>query len=350
MYDVLEKISSLEVSTSNILATIIKVEGSAYRKEGAMMVIGGDGSKVGLLSAGCLEEDLIERVQSMNLITPITIPYDLSSEDDLSWGQGAGCNGTLYVLLEPITKTFHAHLLALKAYLEKGYAVQLVRRIDSQNAVTDYQFIVGNSVSFGEWSCESLDYELERLTQKLGTRPNRLISVCSNATQLYIQTFQPQSRFILFGGGADAIPLTKIAKAAGFSLTVTDWRPALCNRSTFPDANQIVIGTPERIAEQLRLTEYDTIILLSHVFQKDRAFLKAIQDQLPFYIGILGSKDRTKRLLSGLKVKSPIYSPVGLTIGAEGPEEIAISIIAQLIQLKRKPMIHTPYSHMAKIE
>jgi xanthine dehydrogenase accessory factor len=336
IYDILDKLRDSDEAGTDVLATIIKVDGSAYRKEGAVMLIQSNGSRVGLLSAGCLEEDLTARIQSnVKFQGSETIIYDMSSEDDLSWGQGAGCNGILYVLLESINPILHTHLSTLHNFLEAGFSVNQVRKLNERYSVTDYLFAVENGVIFGEWSGDkSQVVQVLNNRKRLNQKQNGLLYIEDSA--YYFQSFQPKSRLILFGAGDDAIPLAKFASETGFSVLITDWRPGLCNHTRFPRADQLLVGTPNEIVNQIALTPYDSVIILSHVFQKDKEFFRLLQCKNTSYIGILGSKTRTKLLLEGIDASDNIYSPVGLSIGAEGPEEIAISIIAELIKIKRK--------------
>ncbi|WEG14809.1 XdhC family protein [Pullulanibacillus sp. KACC 23026] len=344
IYSILDELQSSHEEVPSVLATIIKVEGSAYRKEGAAMLIKNERERVGLLSAGCLEEDLIARIQRYSSFQESeTLQYDMSSEDDLSWGQGAGCNGILHILLEPVNPSFRDHLLTLKTYLQAGLSVDMIRLLDNKGAVSQYLFIAENGFQFGNWQTDKSQIHKVLDEQKAGRQDmkNRLMAADSSSTYYFFQTFQPKSRLILFGAGEDAEPLAQFASQAGFSVWVTDWRTSRCHPSHFPKADQLIVGSPKEIANQLTFNAHDSVILLSHVFQKDREFLQHLQDLKLKFLGLLGSKDRTKRLLKGLELMSSIYSPVGLPIGAEGPEEIAISIVAQLIQVKRSS-VHDP--------
>ncbi|WP_026695741.1 XdhC family protein [Peribacillus kribbensis] len=336
IYKILDSLPEASQNEPDVLTTIIKVEGSSYRKEGASMLIKRNGPRIGFLSAGCLEEDLEARVGSSALFfNPERVAYDMSSEDDLSWGQGAGCNGILHILMEPITPLFLTHLLLLKKHLTAGHSVHLVRKMNLACSDVEYLFSVNNGMRFGNWTDD-----LNHIEEELQKRHRADRSNCSlfdiQESQYFFQSFYPKPRLILFGAGDDAIPLARLAAETGFSVLASDWRPGLCNPARFPRADQLLVGTPEEITAGIRFTHYDSVVILSHVFQKDQEFLKAIEKKEAGYIGILGSKTRTARLLEGCVLSEKIHSPVGLSIGADGPEEIAVSIIAQLIQLKRK--------------
>ena len=318
----------------DVLATIIRVEGSAYQKEGTSMLFRGDGTQIGLLSAGCLENDLSFQVQDIiDQRTPKTVIYDLRDEDDLSWGQGPGCNGVISVLLEPIDACLREHLYKLKFHLDSGVRVTVIKKIAKDESVSEYLFMTDDQQLFGKWHGRVPSKIKKRLNEIHQTSPNSGITFFSElSADFYIQCFEPKPRLIVFGAGRDAVPLVKMASQAGFSVLVSDWRPSLCKEEFFPDADQIIIGFPSDVMPMLALARQDSVIILTHHFQRDRELLDLLKGQKLRYLGVLGSKARTKRLLDGKDIQLELSSPAGLPIRAEGPEEIAVSIVAELIQ------------------
>ncbi|WP_088014012.1 XdhC family protein [Gottfriedia acidiceleris] len=335
IHEILNEISSSK--EGDVLATIIHVEGSAYRKEGTSMLFKGNGKEVGLLSAGCLEADLSYRVQETRVRkTPQTVTYDMSAEDDLTWGNGAGCNGIITVLLEPIDESMFNLLTRLKTFLLNGTSVSMMKILSNDNNDVDTLFLVDEKTFFGNCNERKLDYlkdvlnELQCTNQKSGLRTIEPVG-----TNMYLHTFYPKPRLFVFGAGKDAIPLVKLASLAGFFVTLTDWRSDLCSKEFFPDADQLIVGFPSEIIPRLQLTTSDSAIIITHQFQKDKEILNHILNINLKYLGVLGGKKRIQRLLDGKKIDSEINSPAGLQIGAEGPEEIAISIVGELIQRQR---------------
>ncbi|MGO4889294.1 XdhC family protein [Anaerobacillus sp. MEB173] len=318
-----------------MLATIVHVEGSSYRKEGAMMLYIEGNKQIGLLSGGCLEADLAER--SIGIIQgndSHTVEYDLSVEDDLSWGQGSGCNGKISVLLERIDDKLKRHFIIVKNYLDQGIPVLHVKKLSGKGNVIDYTFITENQNVFGEWTNEN---------------PNQLIQVFSNCKngiydleneRYFIQVFNPKPRIIIFGAGPDVRPLSAFAAKAGFTVIITDWRPALCHKTYFPDADDIIIDDPSSLLYYFSFQTNDSVIIMTHHFQKDREILKTLLQNRLQYLGILGPRKRTYQLLEGKEIPTWLHSPVGLPIGAIGPEEIAISILADVIKTVRKEDNH----------
>ena len=337
IHEILTALDSDSSPNGDILATIIHVEGSAYRKEGTSMLFRSDGIQVGMLSAGCLETDLSYRVQDVrNEGTAQTVIYDMREEDDLSWGQGAGCNGVIHVLLEPVDALLREQLSKLKCHLDNGNRVTMIKKLTKEFSVSDYLFLSNDQHHFGKWhgavskELKSLVNDLHQTFPKSGIR-----YLAELSATVYVHSFEPKPRLVVFGAGEDALPLVEIASLAGFSVIVTDWRSALCNEGNFPDADRLMVGYPNETIPLLDLTCSDSVLILTHQFQKDQEILNALKGKDLNYLGVLGPKLRTERLLEGLAIPTQISGPDGLSIGAEGPEEIAISIVAELIQRQR---------------
>ncbi|MEH7272479.1 XdhC family protein [Neobacillus vireti] len=299
----------------SILATIIRIDGSAYLKEGTSMLMMENGERIGMISPGCLEEDLFLRSKELfQSPYPQVVTYDLSSVDDYGWGQGMGCNGVIKILLEPITEKLRTDLFFLKKSLEKGLSV-LHEKVFSD----DYTFKKSTFQIVSKKDIKNHHYEFQPI----------------NEGYKYSYLFTPAPRILLFGAGEDAKPFVSLASKIGFTITLCDWRPGLCHESHFPSANQFIIGSPLHIIHSIHFSKNDYIVIMSHNFLKDQEFLAGLKNSEVNYIGILGSKERTTRLLGGGEYPNNLYFPVGLPIGAQGPEEIAVSIMAQIIQLYR---------------
>ncbi|WP_026564571.1 XdhC family protein [Bacillus sp. UNC41MFS5] len=337
IHEILNALFSDSYHEGDCLATIIHVEGSAYRKEGTSMLLRCDRTKVGMLSAGCLETDLSYRAQETRDEGKVkTVIYDMQEVDDLSWGQGAGCNGVIHVLLEPVDALLRDHLQKLKFHLDNGHRVTMMKKLTKEYSVSDYLFLSDDQHYFGKWDGRVLD-EVKSLLNEIHQNFSKsgIKYFAELSSSVYIHSFEPKPRLVVFGAGADAVPLVKIASQAGFSVTVSDWRSALCNEDHFPDADGWLVGYPHETVPLLHLTRSDSVLILTHQFQKDQEILNHLKGKDLMYLGILGPRIRTQRLLEGLEFPQEISSPAGLSIGAEGPEEIAISIVAELIQQQR---------------
>lgn len=311
-----------------VLALIVDVDGSAYRREGAWMFFMEDGSKVGILSGGCLEADLQCRSRELFHTGQVQIcEFDLSSEDDIGWGRGAGCNGVVTVLLRDIDDEFRQGLLFLHDRLQK------------KQCVTFLQEMGGDFI-----------YRFSSEAYHSGTLPNITINETMHPFQriagrrwiedkpFYYQTIWPKPTLYLFGAGADARPFVAMAAKVGYSVHICDWRPSLCSEQHFPSAASFQIGGIEELLKNITFTPLDSVVIMTHDFQVDRLILERIQDEQLLYAGLLGSKKRTTRLLGGV-IPNWLHSPIGISIGAEGPEEIAVSIIAEMISVRRSAAV-----------
>ncbi|MBD0383360.1 XdhC family protein [Paenibacillus sedimenti] len=304
-----------------VLATVIHVEGHAYRKQGAVMLFMEDGSSVGSISPGCLEADLTEyRSAVWESGKPQMVEYDMRPADDFGWGESIGCGGLLRILLEPVTGALLVSLLAIKARVDCGEEMELTRTFSDSYATIDY-----------DWRAVS------------GRTPSDRRTDLSTYTSL----FMPKPRVVVFGANQDAIPLVQLAISAGFRVVVADWRESMCTLERFPGA-EIEVGFPEQLISLLKLTERDYVVVMSHQYQKDMDFVQGVMQSSLYYLGIMGSRERTERMLDGLDRPEWLHYPVGLRIGSEGPFENAVSIVAQLIAIRRGTLEREELCSVAK--
>jgi xanthine dehydrogenase accessory factor len=301
----------------SVLATTVSVEGHAYRKEGAMMLMLENGLTVGCISPGCMEVDLLERVADVLLTNkPQIVEYDMLEADDLSWGEALGCGGKVRVLLEPVSGNLLEQMLEIKRKLDQGVEVHFIRMIDREGTRVKYKLL-------------PLSKSLDDLKNLHGMDEKVLF---------FAQTFSPKPRLIVFGAGNDTQPIVELAYRFGFQIIVADWRPLLCTKERFGEA-EFVVGFPKKILKQLRLNEKDYVIVMSHHLRWDSEFLQGMAQTRLKYVGIMGSRSRCELLLKEIIVPKWFHAPIGLAIGAEGPEEIAISIIAELIRVRNKSVL-----------
>ncbi|WP_338448540.1 XdhC/CoxI family protein [Niallia oryzisoli] len=332
--DNIHQILQVAPSENDVLTTVIDVEGSAYRKEGTTMLIQEQGKLVGMLSGGCLEEDVRLRAEGLKKGQSQSFFYNMKSENDLDWGQGAGCNGGIRVLLEKIDAPSRLYLQKMHERLLKGKSVLTVKKLSSEYSVSESVFIVDEDNYWGNGENHFVK-EVLLLMKNVDSAASGIHYIEELSCHCFFHWFHPKPRLLIVGAGPDAIPLSYFASRTGFSVTITDWRPALCNKETFPHADVLLTGFPTEIFPGFEFHPHDFVILMTHHFQRDKEALHYLLGKPLQYIGIIGSKERTSRLMGGKELPQNVYSPVGLAIGAEGPEEIAISVMAELIQLNR---------------
>ncbi|AEI41776.1 XdhC family protein [Paenibacillus mucilaginosus] len=297
-----------------VLATVMEVEGHAYRKAGASMLLLENGSRYGSISPGCLESDLSDRVEGLLRSGGAEmVEYDMRPADDFSWGEAIGCGGMIRVLLEPVHGMLLHVLLEVKRRLDRGQEAGLLRSFVSSYTQAEYKLTEGEPNAAGDAAVLKMEDGVLRL----------------------VSSYTPRPRLLLFGASDDAVPVAELAQKSGFRVTVADWREGLCTSLRFPRASR-VIGQPERIVERLQLTERDYVLIMSHHYPHDAKLLELLLPNQYKYVGVMGSISRTERLLGGRPAPDWLHYPVGLAIRAAGPEEIAISIAAQLIEVRRK--------------
>jgi xanthine dehydrogenase accessory factor len=295
-----------------VMATLVHVEGHSYRKAGASMLLLPDGGKIGSLSPGCLESDLQERVKEiLHTGEAEHVVYNMRPEEDAIWGEAIGCGGVLRILLEPIEGYPLAWLAEACLEVEAGREVELVR------------YLIGRKIHY--------EIKSSRLN-----RSNLITSSLASEKRmaLFSTTFTPRPRLFVFGADEGTVPIARVASGIGFRIAVGDWRSSFCHPQRFPDA-ELAIGSPHSILSSLRIAADDYILICGHQMHKDREMLERVLPLNPAYLGVMGSKNRIRHLFEGLPDTSGIYAPVGIDIGAEGPEEIAISIAAQLIVVRK---------------
>ncbi|MGQ8871967.1 XdhC family protein [Paenibacillus sp. TSA_86.1] len=297
--------------TRSVLATAIKVEGHAYRKQGVCMILTEDGRMYGSISPGCLESDLQMRVSRVLETERFELAtYDMRPEDDLSWGETIGCGGLVVVLIEPIIGGLRYILQQMQLVLDTGSMISFCRTFN--DGYSDVQ------------------YECSRIGSSHWIKPWNISHPHS-----FTSHYAPKPRLIIIGAGNDVVPVARLSQSAGFRVFITDWRDSFCTPERFPEA-VLIQGFPQEVFSQLNIMEQDYILLMSHQFQREREMVELLVGSQYAYLGIMGSRTRTARLLDGLPPLDHVRSPVGLSIGADGPEEIAISIVAELIACRRQ--------------
>lgn len=315
----------LDQPGQKVLATIVRVQGSTYKKEGSSMLLFADGTQIGLLTAGRLETDLALRVKEVfRKQKAVMVQFDLSDEEDISWGKGSGCNGVIDILLEPVTEKLKEDFHLLKSLLQQHKPVIVLKRLDE---LGEYAFIEEEGEPFGNWSGP---FPIIEFTSQSG--------VIAGDGPVFQHTYKPRPRLIVFGAGPDARPLVSIAAETGFSVVVCDWRLELCQKKYFAAAEHILLGFPSQLLKQISFSPYDFVVVMNHHFQHDQEIVRNILNKNINYLGVLGPKERTKRLLKNKNIPDWVYTPVGMAIGAIGPAEIAISVIAQMIEVWRRPV------------
>ena len=297
-----------------VLATIIETDGSSYRKPGAIMLINSLGQYFGLLSGGCLEADIMRQASKCwDDGASRIIQYDMRDEDDIAWQLGIGCGGMVRILLQPITaQNDYLSLLTLGRQLQENQTSFYVQLIS--NSKTDNQCLSEPPSGF------------DGLTSGVFHRGER---------HYFVSVQQPVIRLAIFGGGIDAIPLANMAKQLGWHVTVFDERLGYAKQRFFAEADVINRIKLSELDAQVQLKQCAAIIIMNHNITMDAQALSISHNSSARYVGMLGPRHRTERVykeagIDPKQLKSPLYNPVGLDLGGELPESIALSILSEV--------------------
>lgn len=339
-----EIIRCKSLGIEGVLGTIISTLGSTYQKIGAKCFIAGDGQLTGLVSGGCVEGDLKEiAFQVIESGQSQIIHYNFQDEGDLLWGLGLGCNGKMNILLEPYSPRRNR----LKSeQIETFFKLGLYKTIHSITITkANTSRLLGS-----KWLIDpqNLDYNhipfkeiINDYLSTMSSRPNRaLVHIGGNEDlQVFYDIITPSPRLVIFGAGPDAVPLVQMAKNIKWHVTVLDHRPAFVNQNNFPEADELICYAPGTTPD-IKIDENTYVVLMSHHFLQDQMMLKEVLDYNAAYIGLLGPRKRTYELAKALEInhhpnQHKIHSPIGLDIGSITPEEIALSILAEISMVYR---------------
>lgn len=327
-----------------VLATVVHVRGSAYRRPGARMLILPGGQRVGTISGGCLEGDVARKAWWYTAGgQPSLRIYDTSSGDDAVWEFGLGCNGVIQLLLERLS---HASAQQALSFAEScrhsglGGVIAVVIRAAAGSAMApgDRLFAGQDGSRCGplvsRWP--ELSAHIEDTRRQ---RASRLVGLPD--CEVFVEWIAPPHPLVVFGAGHDAIPLSALASQLGWAVTVADARPAYATRARFPQANQVVVMNPDHLLDGIEMGRDTAVVLMTHNIVQDGRLLREILPARPRYLGLLGPARRAERIFQDLgldRADFDIHAPIGLDIGATTPEGIALSIVSEIqAELAKRP-------------
>jgi len=326
------------------LATVVQVDGSAYRRPGARMLVSEDGELTGAISGGCLEGDALRKAQTVIFQQKsMLVTYDTTDEDDQKFGVGLGCNGIIHVLIEPIDYQNTINPIELlKIAIQNRVFCRLITvfsvKYSKQEQIGTKILLKENQV-IGDKECleKSLWIQIQH-ELKASDSKHHIIRTYEtfDDVQVFIESIKPTIRILLFGAGNDTVPLARMADILGLEVIVIDGRKNLATTQRFPSAMKIITGSGDEVVEQLETDINTAALLMTHNFEYEAQVLEDLMPMGLPYVGILGPKKKSEKLIEKLVNKgitvnqATIYSPMGLDIGAEGSEEIALSILAEV--------------------
>lgn len=326
------------------LATVVKVRGSSYRSPGARMLITDDGRWVGSISGGCLEGDALRKARTVMMDkTPMTVTYDTREESNQNLGIGLGCNGVIDVLIEPVDPADKKNPVTQFSSLIDAKEPLALATIFNSAADIGNKLLITNSDELNNQfsNSELANLVKDDLKQLFSTKKSEAKRYLLDGFEyeVFVELIQPSLSLIIFGGGFDARPVSELAKSLGWNVSVTDECVAHIAPIFFPTADKLSLCQREFIDRDFEITPYSACVLMSHNYEYDRDVLKKLLKSNTPYIGILGPRKRFDKMLKefsevGITLTDSdfqrIHSPIGLDIGAEAPDEIALSIVSEI--------------------
>jgi xanthine/CO dehydrogenase XdhC/CoxF family maturation factor len=328
------------------IATVVRVVGSAYRREGTKMLIDAEGGQVCMISGGCLEQEVSEIARQV-MESGQGVVYFFDLDEEVVWGLGLGCGGAVEVYIEPLdhgpefqrwlktVESQQAGVLATILNVKEGSIFRKAARL----------FTDQNGTLSGHLGDDTLNQQVaklakEKMSQLYPRSETRTFKTSSEAIEIFIDVNVPPPELAIFGAGHDATPLASYASKLGFRVTVIDARHAFVTPERFPEA-ELIRTHPSGFAEKVTLSPRTYVVLMNHHLERDKESLAFALTQPVPYIGVLGPRSRYERMLNALKEEnrfpnslSVVRNPIGVDIGADTPDEIAVSIMSELIAIR----------------
>lgn len=318
-----------------VLATVVEVEGSSYRRPGARMLVTEDGTITGAISGGCLEGDARRKaLLALRQNTNKLISYDSTDESDAEMGVQLGCNGIVHILFEPL-------------FAENGQNV--LEQIAANYNPGSETFLVTHFAREGAGGTQCMQH-VQALPQDLQTTLGNMpagqhvaIVDDKHAGKRLVQRVPPVLQLIIAGAGNDAIPLHKLATELGWRVAIGDGRPAYATQKRFEGA-QVYALKPQPFFDALAIDAQTFCMLMTHNYPYDLAMLQLLLATETPYIGVLGPAAKGARMVDDLRnagvpldeqALAKMHAPAGLDLGAETPDEIAVSIVAEILAVQR---------------
>ena len=323
-----------------VLASVFETAGSTYSKVGARMLINADGDFQGILSGGCLEGDLAERAREVfDSGKAQMVTYDLGVDGEDLWGLGVGCDGLMKIFLQPlVAENDYAPFKAIASAYDGDYREIAVTVLESEHIEPGATLVTaGDSVESVGLSDDAVNVLLVEAKAALANQVSSTKAVRlgeTNATVL-LAIVSPRVRLLVLGAGLDAEPVTRLAGELGWRITVVDHRPAYIDNGDFDEADNVICCPADEMSVHVDLANFDATIVMSHHLATDRSYLAQLSKSDVEYIGLLGPKDRRRRLLEELgesaeTLHGRLRGPAGADIGAVGPAAIALSILSEM--------------------
>jgi xanthine dehydrogenase accessory factor len=321
------------------IATVVQTWGSSPRREGARMAATPDGGISGSVSGGCVEGAVFEAaVESLKTNRPRLLHFGVA--DETAWEVGLACGGSIDIFVKPLDAEFFK---SLRSVLEEESPAALVTYIRGPDEKVGREILIDGSGDVIAASVDGQDIKAVDLSMNslAAGMPRRIL--LDDGIELFIEPLQPPPTLIAVGGAHITIALMELARTLGYRTIVVDPRKAFGNGQRFPHVDRLIQSWPEEAFQQIHITSSTAVAMLTHDPKLDDPALKIALASPAFYVGALGSRQtqskRRQRLLEdGLTDEQldRIHGPIGIDIRARTPEEIALSILAEIVAARNK--------------
>ncbi len=275
-----------------------------------------------MISGGCLEAELLQSAWALTENGAALVKYDATAEADIIWGSGLGCAGVVQVLLERVKAP--EPCLALIQRCQRARERTIVATVISEGPSLGSRCVLGGGGFAGD-PC------LKPCAEGSIREESRIVE--TDAGRVFLEVLDPPLNLLIFGAGQDAMPLAKVAHLIGWHVSVIDCREQFVTKDRFPTADRLAVTSPKLATDLVTLDVSTYAVVMTHNYLQDKDLLRQLLSSKVAYIGMLGPRARTERLLDDLDDKwsrDNVFGPVGLDIGAEGPDEIAFAIVAEI--------------------
>jgi xanthine dehydrogenase accessory factor len=321
------------------LATVVQTWGSAPRRAGAKMALASDGRIMGSVSGGCVENAVYEAgIESLKTNRSQLLHFGVA--DETAWEVGLACGGSIDIFVKPLDKNIFEILRSVIENEEPAVHITVIR---GPNEILGHELIFHEGRQVHGFPGKEWDETISKLAQETLASGISQRVVLNEDIEIFLEAILPSPTLIIVGGVHIAISLTSMAKTLGYRTVVIDPRKAWGNKERFPNTDQLIQAWPQDALEQIQVTRSTAIVMLTHDPKIDDPALKIALNSKAFYVGALGSKSthakRHERLLEdGISEEqlSRLHAPIGLDIGAQTPEEIALAILSQIVNVHRK--------------
>jgi len=316
-----------------VLVTLVRVEGSSYRRPGARLLLGAGGEHAGTISGGCLETEVLRKADWLVREGAMVERYSTMFDDTAEVPFGLGCGGVVDLLLEPGGSP---ECRALMEVLERGVTGEkstVLTWLPHQSRRLA-RAVLSASGDF-TFASEELS-EPELAEARVGVLHGNWLETMPEG--IFVEGIAAPQRLVVLGAGDDAKPLVSMGALLGWSVTVMDGRAQLARTERFPEAERVV-AVSSTLGEVMGIQSEDAVVLMTHSYEQDRELLAAVLPLRPKYLGLLGARHRSSLLVSEVALMlgqtvaeccEHVYAPVGLDLGGDGPEAIALAVIAEV--------------------